>query len=289
MSSIAADLNPPYLCSQCNEGAQCKQGKKRRLQFKLIIPGSHTLPATLRAAIRNDHETCLTHILEAGADVVTDCGAGRTVFHYVAEGNKEGLLSHLREKQLISADSINRADNEGNTPLHVAYKAQHYGLAADLLAAGASVAVLNAQHKTPLHVAFQHRDCPEKNIFRSPLKLKANDKVDLRDDRGRAALHYACSGNACNEDDIRSLLATNADPNAIDAARQTPLMLLCSESGGGSPQGSTVRRLLEAGADPSASDNPLYFKQVVGHCNGNTAKTELFKLYHTDGKGYMIA
>ena len=32
----------------------------------------------------------------------------------------------------------------------------------------------------------------------------------------------------------------------------------------------------------------LYIEQAVGHCNGNTAKTELFKLYHTDGKGHVI-
>ena len=32
----------------------------------------------------------------------------------------------------------------------------------------------------------------------------------------------------------------------------------------------------------------LYIEQAVGHCNGKTAKTELFKLYHTDGKGRVI-
>jgi uncharacterized protein len=78
--------------------------------------------------------------------------------------------------------------------------------------------------------------------------LDAGAKIDTRDQTGRTALMYACSGS--NDATVALLVKRRAGVNLADSEEHwTPLMFAAAEG-----QTEVARRLLAAGADPTAAD-----------------------------------
>lgn len=194
--------------------------------------------------------------------------------------------NNLNQKTEVSFDpeSVNKADADGNTPLHKAAEAGNAELCKTLLAAGADFTAMNkrgydalqmaANHGSheiiPLYATYKSLINPRFNQYESPLMMAAMnghiktfeallkigaDPLFVLYPSNRNSLHYVAE-KGCDE--IVSILVNYKQLlNAIDFNGETPLFK--AALGG---HFKTCETLLHAGADSSIPDRynrtPLY-------------------------------
>jgi len=199
--------------------------------------------------------------------------------YFSAKNNWPKILSKLLEKTV----NINTL-TEGQTPLSAACKAGHKCVVSLLLENGADPNVPNDFGTTPLHFAVSsgktefvrsllsyganpniaavlphitwcwyplHAACSDlRGSIRYEvvkLLLAYNADVNVRDEFGETALHYAVSlystGSDKTSDLVQLLVDAGADVNAPSEVRDTPLYNACSNG-----LESTVKKMLECGA-----------------------------------------
>ncbi|KAB8226683.1 ankyrin repeat-containing domain protein [Aspergillus novoparasiticus] len=201
-----------------------------------ITRASYALVNRLIDAGADIHETEEYFEMLEGRDVVRDV----TKLH-IASGfwNTEGiraLLDHLGDQDFISM--ISCRDSEGRLPIHWAAK----GTEPD-------ENLLPENQSTP-------------QITDTFKLLLANDlsTINVRDHRGRTALHYAVGTHICDarqgETVIRFLCENGADPSLKDNKGQTVLHILASTSIFSCPiDPSLLDLLIKYGADVHHADN----------------------------------
>jgi ankyrin repeat protein len=112
----------------------------------------HRNTALFKAASTN-RASAAKHLVDEGAAVNKSCAHGRTALHEAARCNNVSVLSLLIS---IEAD-LNARDRDGRTPLMVACVAGSVEAAATLTAAGASLALTDAEEgSTALHLACKY-------------------------------------------------------------------------------------------------------------------------------------
>ena len=179
-------------------------------------------------------------LLEAGAEVNAADAKGDTPLHNAVSFGKLGGIEALLEE---GADVVAKGFG-GQTPLHgAASHTRSPAVVAMLLDAGARLEVRDEFCSTPLHVAASGG---HPKIVRELLTRGAN--VVARGQGGRTPLHEAASRSRKIEV-IETLLDANAPLEARNDLGGTPLHDAASE---GRP--ATISALLEAGADPLATD-----------------------------------
>src|SRR5262245_60476087 len=182
-------------------------------------------------------------LLEAGADVNRADDQGRTPLHWVVENNNAETFDLLLR---YKADP-DRVNKEGHTPLHLAVKRRYVPLAEKLLAAGAKADVAEAAG-LPVLVDALSRDEYDLAQF----LLDRGARVDRRDPKGQTPLHWSFGYPGA----LRFLLTHKADVNARDDEGRTALHLAIEKSAAGwsrIPESMVV--LLRNGTDPSIKDN----------------------------------
>lgn len=167
------------------------------------------------SAIVSDDEGAVARNIDGGADVDADQGAGQTPLMFAAWSGKSRIVELL-------------------------------------LSAGAAVDARDEHGRTPLHCAVGS-DVDEETSHIADILLAANAPVDAADDDGETALHSA----AANDDPerMRVLLASGAQPNAVDKAGRTPLMHAVEARDRTQHLYERVGMLIENGADPNLRDN----------------------------------
>lgn len=212
----------------------------------------------LYSASENGNPEAVKLLLEFGADTEKRCPVrgeghaprqqGRTPLFGAAEGQAaEGLPYGMNPKEcmrllLAAGANVHARDEYGRTPLFYA-AGYGFGYGEDrvlmLLAAGADVNALNDLGETPLVYAVKRWDA----LCISSLCEHGAD-VSWRDAAGNTLLHLLVKHpplltNMASKDAeqwnlreiaryhaaIRALLAAGADPNAANAAGETPLSL----------------------------------------------------------------
>lgn len=169
---------------------------------------------------------------------------GYSPLHYAAVSDNDSLLSGLcaRAPRLLSA-----RDRNGDTPLHTATQANKPVAVKILLEAGASPNIVNYNGVAPLHLASA-----QANVVLLRLLLDAGTFVGLKDGNDATGLHWVAVADA-DDDQITEcidvLLRRGAFINALDDERETALHWAAREC-----NKVTVRALLDAGADPSLSN-----------------------------------
>ena len=99
----------------------------------------------LQHAILNGHGDAVKLLLENGADVL-----GQSLLKHEADvGSKDALDQSMLDYYALM-DDVNRVDENGNTPLHLAQDADEVKR---LVAKGAEVGSRNNKGQTPLHTA----------------------------------------------------------------------------------------------------------------------------------------
>ncbi|HET7360032.1 MAG TPA: ankyrin repeat domain-containing protein [Rhodanobacteraceae bacterium] len=229
------------------------------------------LLATARAGCQGRAETVMT-LLANGADVTAVDSEGNTALHYIARSDELGIAAMLLDAE-TPLDALNR---HGESPLAVACRAGNWPMAELLLQHRSPLAGEGAE---PALVAAAGIAADDPRGVGMLLKHKA--RVDARNALGRTALMAAALEG--HRGIVDALLAARADVDLADAHGTTALMeaaragahdvvgALCDA--GASPQprdrhgrdaltlaclsphvrAASVRRLLEAGADPAAT------------------------------------
>ena len=210
------------------------------------------------------------------------------------DGLQDSIPTVIQDLLAQGATLKVQMDKTGETPLHLAARYQRADAAKVLLDAKVDDDIVNVQDytgRTPLHAAvaadaqgvFQHllknrytNLDAKSNDGTTPLMLaarmaiegmvealiEANADVNIADDMGKTALHWAAAVN--NVDAVNVLLKNNANRDAQDNRDETPLFLAARE---GSYQ--AARALLDHGANREIQDHmdrlPIHVAQERMH------------------------
>lgn len=181
--------------------------------------------------------------------VRTSAIAEPSIFNAVSKGNDELVAAMLKKSPGLVA-SVNK---EGDTPLHIAALHDRLAIAALLLANGANVNALTSPAPYPdqtagaTPLAFAMLSYHHKRMMELLLVRGADPNIVLGD--GQTALMRAVGLRSA--DDVKLLLANNANPNA--QAREggsTPLLMAVYAD-----ERKIVEILLANGADPNLKDD----------------------------------
>jgi len=156
--------------------------------------------------------------------------------HDAVELEDLGRVTELLEK---GADP-NEVNAEGSPALHVAASLGFVDIGLELLAYDASARSLDAQKRTPLHLASNGEGMQRLVMA----LLERGGDPSARDARGRTPMFASLDRHVA-----RLLLHAGADPMARDDEGQTPLHVAASTQRGG-----TMVVLIERGADVNAVD-----------------------------------
>lgn len=203
--------------------------------------------------------------------------SGCTLPKAIQTGNMRALVRMLHDKKLI-----NRPDEQGNTPLHLAAISGRADMVYVLQRAGANALATNREKKLPSDLAQDiptRRACLYGEALRKIEKglldrlhrgdsnniapevsqaLKLGINPNATTDNGLINLLCEVIGNMCPYELVQEVLEAGADPNIRQDEDYTPLHRAVDKS-----RNRVVTLLLEAGADPMAYKNdgetPLHF------------------------------
>ena len=233
----------------------------------------------LMIAAKRGHLNALTLLIKHGAhDVDLQDSDGYTALHYAVYGSDISceILSCLIG---IGAD-VNARTNNGVTPLMIAAEEGHINAVTSLVKCGANVDLQDKDGQTALDHALYGSDVSSdilscligsgadvnarRNNRGTPLMIAAENghinavttlvkcgaNVDLQDEDGQTALHYAMSSPEDSICEVLSCLIKNgADVNAHAFHNETPLMLASCRG-----PVDVVTFLIEHGADVKLQD-----------------------------------
>lgn len=160
-------------------------------------------------------------LLEKGADVRMACiGRSESPLHHAARFGHR-LVLELLLPHAIAHGLIDRPNNTGHPPLHLACAAGHFNVVKILLRAKASPSSCNhvMGGVTPLHAAVG-----EDNAETIEFLLDKDAEIDQPDRHGRSPLHTAAL--RCNTEVMSVLLRSRANPVYRDPDGVTPMDLV---------------------------------------------------------------
>eukprot|EP00892_Ulva_mutabilis_P007741 jgi/Ulvmu1/5339/UM022_0133.1 len=170
---------------------------------------------------------------------------GRTCLHTVAACGKLQLLQTFLEHGC--GVCVNKADEDGWTPLLSAASGGHEGTIQLLLGAGADASAVNSTERSALHYAAS-----KGHVRVAQILIEAGASVNATDTVGATPLHRACS-NSCAPM-IEMLLKAGAHVAAVDKAGNTPLHVAVTVATDRA-SAEAAFALVRHGADLYASNN----------------------------------
>jgi ankyrin repeat protein len=201
---------------------------------------------SLHIAARLNNVSCAEISMRIYTDLSVKDHTGNTPLHTAALYGSEAVLQVYLEAvaKVGSLESIiNRLDQPGWTPLHLALSNGHLNCAMLLLSHGADPNVTTVSGQTAVHLAID--SCPSA----LPKLQKAGATLGGLTKTARSALHIVCAlGNI--DADLRPILET-LDPNACDHDGVTPLHALAKSR---NPDIAAADWLISLGVDINLSD-----------------------------------
>ena len=177
----------------------------------------------LHSAARRNQAAVCELLVTYGADVTARNERGKTPL-MLAVGNELNEFSACHS--LISNDSVNVSDRDGNYPLHIASRQGDIETVQLLVNYGAYANSVNRySSQTPLHAAAGgSNDCPGL----CEILLKHHAKINAADKDWNQPLHMACKQTHTKI--VKLMMSHGADTSAENKHRQTPLHIAADVS-----------------------------------------------------------
>ena len=212
----------------------------------------------------------LSSLVTKGANLNTSRNDKRTPLMEASSKNDEKQVTWLIEH---GAD-VNLQDEDGDTALHFACRSHaSLEILSCLIENGASINACTNCKVTPLMMAVEN--C-RKDVVSFLIEHEAN--VDLQDEDGDTALHFACRSHASLEI-LSCLIENGASINACTNCKVTPLMMAVENC-----HKDVVSYLIEHGANVDLQDEDgdtaLHY---VAYQESRVDKTETFLTLSTAG------
>ena len=174
---------------------------------------------------------------------------------------------------LITKDSVNVGDHDGNRPLHFAAGSDDIVTVQLLVDGGADTNAVNKHGQTPLHTAAGgKRDCPELCV----LLIGKGAEVNAVDGNGNTSFQVALQEG--NMKTAKVLLENGADCSVLNGFHETLLHLVCNA---GVDMYEFCEDLIAHGASPHLTDREGYFPLHIALKN-KLPKTSCFLIKHLD-------
>jgi ankyrin repeat protein len=195
--------------------------------------------SAIHAAAASGHPEFVQWLIENGAQVNETCGDGLTPLHYAMNNSSSRVVQLL----LKAGADIDAKTNQGISVIMRAMQLQREADTAYLLSCGVNLS-------GALIHAMRHAN-KNRRVFIS-LLLDAGVDIHEVDSRGRSALHYAVKGWESLWA-TEMLLKNGANVDVRDEDGRTPLHMAVAPP---TPNTSTIRQLLQHGADTANLDEP---------------------------------
>jgi ankyrin repeat protein/beta-lactamase regulating signal transducer with metallopeptidase domain len=190
------------------------------------VAGAAATPLHQAAADRNLKEA--RSLISRGANINAKDKEGRTPLFYAVENGHTFMCDLL----IVKGADVNAKDAAGDTPLHHAARLVTHGdwrLAAELTRRGADVNAMNKQRQTPLHVALEGGN--NKHAHVASMLLWYDVNINAEDANGTTVLHLAAQ-RAIDPEDwgegvLGRILTKGADANLKDAKGRAALHFAC--------------------------------------------------------------
>jgi len=185
-----------------------------------------------------------TILIDKGAKVNRQNNFGESPLHIAVYYGYKSMTVLL----LTKGARVNVQDCYGNTPLIGAIHNGNEEIIKMLLTAGCTTNIVNKDGASALHIAALSKKSIE--IFK--LLVEHSADVNIRDKEGCTVVHAITSIDIINNRDemIEWLASINADMNAKDRNGSTPLHYACKGE-----FLSTIETLISCGADLTIKDN----------------------------------
>jgi ankyrin repeat protein len=193
----------------------------------------------LHSAVESGFCESVSLLLSSGADVEARNKHGRTPVFFARDNRILALL-------IAAKADVNAVDAKGLTACHRTCARPR--LLSQLIAAGANPLVRGKRGQTPLHYAAMQKN----GVETIPLLIGANSDVNLCDNAGNAAGHWAAN-SGCVEN-LKLLLAHGVQINQRNNVGKT---MLCVAASAPANAVELMQLLMEAGADTSVIDDAV--------------------------------
>lgn len=189
------------------------------LKAFLRLPNYSPLRSTeLIRAMHERDDQAFMHLLRLGVGMDYVDPLGNTSLHLVA---KDAQYTFLNMIMKFDTGDLNRVNQFGQTPLHLAFNANNTTAVMKLLRRGSNPNISDQEGNTALHLALIRRDAHLVTL----IMTNSDSQVHgwRLNKEGDAPLHIAVR----NEDlaSIWTLLDSGINPNVQDRSGRTPLMI----------------------------------------------------------------
>lgn len=175
----------------------------------------------------------LVQALSAEETANTD-SYGNTTLHHACWNGQSEVVKVLLKKD---PDSVNKLNDEGESPLLLAVRRSNLTIAEILLAAGADADIADSHGVLPIHIAAD-----EGNVFIGKALIAAGADISQKTAEGQTPLILAALNG--KNDFTEMLIENGADVNATDNQRHSALYYASRDG-----YTEIVERLLMAGAE----------------------------------------
>jgi ankyrin repeat protein len=170
----------------------------------------------LYLAVQNGRADIVAALLRSGASVNDVTAYGMTPLYCAIFHENEELALKLMD---VGGINVNKATEEGSSPLHLAIELGLANVVKKLITKGASVTAARKDGYTPLHVAARFGKLDSIRAMKETGRLNLNAALKSE----RTALHLAAEH--FHHDTVVYLLSEGANPTKYGWDKETPLML----------------------------------------------------------------
>ncbi|KAJ3663431.1 hypothetical protein Zmor_007693 [Zophobas morio] len=181
-----------------------------------ILHGVYVVTAIIILPNTIGHQKTVEYLVESGVEINRADNEGFTPLHLASQNGHEETVKYL----VKSGAEINRCAKDGRTPLYAACRNGHKNIAEYLHLSGADINCANVDGYTPLRTASfsGHQKTVE-------YLVESGVEINRADNKGITPLYLASQNG--HEETVKYLVKSGAEINRSTNDRRTPLYAAC--------------------------------------------------------------